>query len=113
MISEVESLETSYFDYPFLNKVLVRWRSGWSWVQGAHGIKGMDTSEHFKFEFVKLFFDHFPMLSWEHLMRRVLHGKELIKDQVEFTTGWQSQVVTRLHEKGNLQEFWKKLTVFP
>jgi hypothetical protein len=107
VLESVESLRTSYFDFPFAGKVIVRWRPGLEWSQGAHIVHGIAPDEHKIVDPASLYLAHFPMLEWDHLLVRSQNGAAKIRQGRRLQDGWQSQMVFRLHERQQLSAFWE------
>jgi hypothetical protein len=107
MIDNVESLKNSYFDYPFEDKVVVKWREGLEWTFGAHAIRGVKPSEVSQLPDDALYLAHFPMLEWSHVIKRASQGQFFIEQGLGRHSGWQSQAVARLREAGRLEAFWE------
>lgn len=111
MIEEIESLRASYFDYPFADKIIARWRPGLRWGIGAHELGGVSAKEVRHVSEDTLYFAHFPMLDWEHLQLRAENGRTILAISGNLHLGWQSQIVARLQQHHQLEEFWRRNSV--
>jgi hypothetical protein len=111
MVNRIESLEASYFDYPFENKVVVRWSHDVEWTVGAHSVRGIHASQQLHLSDGEIYIAHFPMLEWPHLLTRADYGHILIEQGKREDFTWQSQIAARLQDIGLLPQFWERNSV--
>ena len=109
--SQIRNGGLNYFDVPFRSKVLMRLgRPGWLEF-GTHGIEGNDHLVERTVTPDRLRVAHLPLLSRNRLRSRVRAGQELIDHGFSVGQGWQWQMICRLEQDGQLDDFWRRHSI--
>jgi hypothetical protein len=109
-VDELVQGATSYFDFAFQPKVLVRARAGREFVAGAHAVRGGTAAEELP-RHPDLVAAHLPFLTLSRLERRAEVGRALIDEGAPWDFSWQSQLVATVERQGRLFEFWRRHAV--
>ena len=110
---QIESREINFFDVPFGSKLIVRPR-GDLWVSaGAHAFGGEHPWREQELDRERFRVAHLPLLSYDRLVKRAEEGRHLIDQGFDHDHGWQSQMMARLVEHGELDSFWDRHSIGP
>jgi hypothetical protein len=103
---EIESGRLNFFDVPFPSKVIVRGRNAHLLSAGAHSLRTGSPVHEKSVDPNILRVGHLPLLSRRRLGGRCEQGKALREAGFSEDHGWQSQMLSRLLESGELDAFW-------
>lgn len=112
LIDSIERGERSFFDVPFLPKVVVRRREG-TWIgAGAHRLWGAaEARARRRPRRPALHHLTYPSLRRLHLKAAI--GANKIRNGFPRDHGWQNQVLARLAAAGDLDAYWRRHSIGP
>ncbi len=111
-MDELEELRSNYFNFAFQPKVINRYRAGQWYTEGAHFLIDRLTGDEIHGVPVEeLRTVHLPMASFKRLSLRADRGEEAINSGASRDFGWQSQMVARIRQHGQILTFWQSHSV--
>ncbi len=106
LAEEIEQANLNFFDVPFGSKVIVRGDLSHAIGPGAHLLKTSWRPKEITLDPSVVRVGHVPFLSRRRLDRRCQRGRALKEEGFPPTHGWQSQMLSRIDEDGQLDTFW-------
>lgn len=111
-VNEIQSGQATFFDFGFMNKVIIRARSENRLDRGSHSSKIFGRSKvSVDGEGIRAV--HLPMLTRTRIDRKAKQGKAHIDVGAPGGRGWQNQFIYRQEQAGKLDEFWEQHSVDP
>jgi len=106
----IESDEMTFFDAAFDTKVIVR-RGTSPWITaGAHQLPDGSTVEG-TMNPVRFECGHVPFASRDALERRAERAQRVVEATQQADHGWQTRLVFRAAQSGQLEGFWKRHSI--
>ena len=110
-MDSISSFKATFFDMPFTPKVIYRSDSKLWPKAGTHTL--LESQTDYPLDQDVIFAAHLPFISFDQLIRRADHGKEVRDAGYAPTFAWQSQLIQSFRESGELERFWKAHSVSP
>jgi hypothetical protein len=98
---------SSFFDYPFMSKIIYRANSNLMIQNGAHSLTwhaGPDS----EVQLPSINCAHLTYISREILFRKAMVGKRRIEEGYPRSHGWQNQLLYKIYNEGWLESFWER-----
>jgi hypothetical protein len=108
---EIENGQLNFFDVPFPSKVIVRGEYAHLLVAGAHSARSVRPASQARIDPTIMRSGHLPLLSRRRLDLKCEQGRALVEEHFPEDHGWQSQMLFRLRENGDLGSFWARHSI--
>jgi hypothetical protein len=108
--NEIYKGETSFFDIPFIPKVIFRANLNLLLHDGAHGFK-WNLPNQKMINSSKINCAHLTLSSRNLLFRKSAMGESHIKLHRPAKHGWQNQLIHKLELEGRLEWFWERHSI--
>jgi hypothetical protein len=106
--AEISKGNLNFFDVEFPSKIIVRPRNLYKLGPGSHVLRDNKLEKELQLSKDELVCGHLPLLSKRRLNMKAAQGKDLIDNGFPESHGWQSQMISRLKTKDELESFWKR-----
>ena len=108
-IDSMSKFKSTFFDMPFTPKVIYRSDSKFWARAGTHTF--VESHTDYPLDQDVIFAAHLPFVSFDQLIRRADHGKEVRDAGYAPSFAWQSQMIQSFRESGQLERFWNAHSV--